>query len=312
MKDPESSKRQGRVEMVLAMLICGTIGVTVIASGQSEISLIFYRCLFGALVLLVLNMNSGYLTGKHLSPRFIIGALTGGVALLANWYFLFAAYRNTSIGVATAVYNTQPVIMILLGWLLYKERLSLQGWTWIGMSLLGLVLVSDLSDLDGAGKSQGSHLLGMGQALAAATLYAIAATMARILKHHPPSLIALLQFLLGTVLLWPFADMGILKAPSATLAAAATITLGVVHTGLMYILLYGALQKIPSSQAASISFIYPALAMFIDAVFLDVRLHPAQWIGMLLILIGAAGINLGWNPLERLLPTRRARNDENP
>jgi len=45
-------KQSGVFEMLAAMAICGTIGITVLMSGQSEVSLIFYRCFFGALVLL--------------------------------------------------------------------------------------------------------------------------------------------------------------------------------------------------------------------------------------------------------------------
>ena len=35
------------------------------------------------------------------------------------------------------------------------------------------------------------------------------------------------------------------------------VTLGVVHTGLVYILMYGAIQKLPTHLQGSLSFIYP-------------------------------------------------------
>lgn len=286
--------------MVAAMLICGTIGVTVIVSGQTELSLIFYRCLFGALVLLGVCLVRGYLSARILSFKLVLGALAGGAALLANWYFLFAAYRNTSIGIATAVYNTQPVMMILLGWVIFRERLNLATGFWIAVSMFGLIMLSEWGGSEAAPTAQDAYLLGIIQALAAAALYAIAALVARVLKQYPPSLIALFQFLLGVVVLWPHADLGLLLRPAWNWDFGATLCLGVVHTGIMYILLYGALQKIPAYRAASISFIYPALAVFIDAVFLDVRLEPAQWWGMMLILLGAAGINLRWT-LGRLV-----------
>ncbi|MDO5101404.1 MAG: DMT family transporter [Lautropia sp.] len=296
----EHFKRRGTLEMVAAMLICGTIGVTVIVSGQTELSLIFYRCLFGALVLLGVCLVRGYLSARILSFKLVLGALAGGAALLANWYFLFAAYRNTSIGIATAVYNTQPVMMILLGWVIFRERLNLATGFWIAVSMFGLIMLSEWGGSEAAPTAQDAYLLGIIQALAAAALYAIAALVARVLKQYPPSLIALFQFLLGVVVLWPHADLGLLLRPAWNWDFGATLCLGVVHTGIMYILLYGALQKIPAYRAASISFIYPALAVFIDAVFLDVRLEPAQWWGMMLILLGAAGINLRWT-LGRLV-----------
>lgn len=282
--------------MVVAMLICGTIGLTVIVSGQTEISLIFYRCLFGALLLMGVCLMKGYLSARILSVRLVMGALAGGAALLANWYFLFAAYRNTSIGIATAVYNTQPVMMIILGWLIFRERLSLATGFWIAVSLLGLFMMSEWGENAASTISKDDYLLGIFQALTAAALYAMAALFARLLRHYPPSLIALFQFLLGALLLWPHADLNLLLRPAWNMEAGATLCLGIVHTGIMYILLYGALQKIPAYRAASISFIYPALALFIDAAFLDVHLVASQWWGMMLILLGAAGITLKWHP----------------
>lgn len=289
--------KQGVLEMLVAMIICGTIGITVLMSGQSEISLIFFRCFFGAAVLLVVCLFKGYLGKNLFNIRTIAYSLAGGIALLANWYFLFSAYEHTSIGVATTVYNVQPIIMIALGILIFKEKVNGDVLRWTGVSLVGLVLISKISeDLTGLPKSW-SYLLGIFEAFLAAALYAIAALFARLLKGNPPTLIAFLQMLLGIAVLWPFANLELFSDLKAGQQLVATVLLGVVHTGVMYILLYGALQKIEAYKAASISFIYPALAIFIDSIFLNVKLSGAQWIGILLILMAAAGINLKvkWN-----------------
>ncbi|OQV64249.1 hypothetical protein AK51_35045 [Serratia nematodiphila DZ0503SBS1] len=45
-------------------------------------------------------------------------------------------------------------------------------------------------------------------------------------------------------------------------------TLGVLHTGLMYVLMYGALQKLPTNLIGSLSFIYPIAAMLVDRLAL--------------------------------------------
>ncbi|WP_395347932.1 EamA family transporter [Variovorax sp. UC122_21] len=87
-------KQSGVFEMLAAMAICGTIGITVLMSGQSEVSLIFYRCFFGALVLLAICLLRGYISASILKPRLIAYSLVGGAALLANWYFLFRGLRE--------------------------------------------------------------------------------------------------------------------------------------------------------------------------------------------------------------------------
>jgi len=289
---------KGALEMLGAMAICGTIGITVMASGQEEVSLIFYRCFFGALVLFAVCAARKYLDRDLLTFKMVIGSLIGGAALIANWYFLFAAYEKTSIGIATTVYNTQPIMMMALGFLLFKERITANILLWTAVSLVGLLFISKVGGSDFSAGPISTYLLGIIQALLAAALYAVAALFARFLKGNPPTLIALLQLLLGVVVLWPYADLGLIAAPTLNKATVATVLLGVVHTGLMYILLYGALQKIEAYRAASISFIYPALAIAIDAAFLGVSLSVGQWIGIGLILLGAAGINLKWSVIR--------------
>lgn len=286
---------KGALEMLAAMAICGTIGVVVLLSGQAEVSLIFYRCLFGAAVLLAVCVGRGYISRASMTPRLIVGSLIGGSALLANWYFLFSSYEKTSIGVATTVYNTQPIIMIMLGYLIFKEKITRNIVTWTGVSLMGLVFISKVAGDAGSPVGHADYLIGVLQALLAAVLYAVAALYARLLKGNSPTLIALLQMALGVLVLWPFADLSLIHSPTLDTETIATVVLGVVHTGLMYILLYGALQKIEAYRAASISFLYPALAIFIDSVFLGVSLSLSQWIGIGMILLGAAGINLKWN-----------------
>ncbi|WP_288431727.1 DMT family transporter [uncultured Agrobacterium sp.] len=283
---------KGTFEMIAAMAICGTIGITVLASGQTELDLIFYRCLFGAIFLAGIVIPRKYIQ-SYLSAKTAIWAALGGLALLANWYFLFSAYRNTSVGVATTVYNTQPLMMILFGVVLFGEKITSNTLGWMAISISGLALISKIF-VDGEIAASSSYLWGICEALLAALLYAVAAIIARKLKSTPPALIALIQFLIGAIMLAPFANLSILTRPEMDIPTLATLMLGIVHTGLMYVLLYGAIQKIEAWRVASISFLYPAIALVLDAIILGVQLDHTQWAGVALILIGAAGINLKW------------------
>ena len=79
--------------------------------------------------------------------------------------------------------------------------------------------------------------------------------------------------------------------------------MGVVHTGLMYVLLYGAIQKLPIHLTGALSFIYPVAAILVDRLAFGHALQPLQIAGAAVILIAAAGMNLGWTPAQ-LLRTR--------
>lgn len=72
------------------------------------------------------------------------------------------------------------------------------------------------------------------------------------------------------------------------------LTLGVVHTGLMYVLLYGAIQKLPVALTGALSFIYPVVAIIVDWVAFGHRLQWLQWFGVAAILFAAAAMQQGW------------------
>lgn len=70
--------------------------------------------------------------------------------------------------------------------------------------------------------------------------------------------------------------------------------MGVVHTGLMYILLYGAIQRLPTTLTGALSFIYPVVAFGVDALAFGRRLEPGQILGAAAILLAAAGMMSAW------------------
>jgi drug/metabolite transporter (DMT)-like permease len=145
----------------------------------------------------------------------------------------------------------------------------------------------------GQGESGNDYLMGIALALGAAFLYAIAALIIKRLTGTPPHLIALVQVTTGVLLLAPFAHFSAL--PQAPSAWASLVTLGIVHTGVMYVLLYGAIQKLPTALTGALSFIYPIAAIFVDWFAFGHRLEPLQWIGVAAILLAAAGMQQGWS-----------------
>src|SRR5690606_25781640 len=109
----------------------------------------------------------------------------------------------------------------------------------------------------------------------------------------PPHLIALIQVCTGIVLLAPFADVSALPEQTA-LAWTMLLSLGVIHTGLMYVLLYGAIQKLPTALTGALSFIYPRGAILVDWAAFGHRRQWLQWFGVAAILLAAAAMRQGW------------------
>lgn len=149
-----------------------------------------------------------------------------------------------------------------------------------------ILLSSELMPAHGEGLITGVLL-----ALGAAFFYALTAIIARKLRPLPAQHIAFIQVIVGTVMLLP-----LVHAPefNGHFPWRYLLILGIVHTGIMYQLLYSAIQKLPTPVTGSHSFIYPLVAIVVDYLVFHHALTPLQLAGGVLILFAAAGNNLGW------------------
>jgi len=294
-----SEIKRGSAELTAAMLISGTIGWLVVDSGQSATSVVFWRCLFGSLTLLIICLLLGVFRGQRLTGKQVLLAITGGIVLVCNWLLLFSAFPLASISIATAVYNLQPFILVGLGALFLGEKLTLLKVFWLIAAFGGMLLVV----LSGPHDNGGAYYLkGILLALGAAFLYALISLITKQLRGVRPHIIALIQVSVGVLMLLPIVGFTL---PHGTTAWFNLITLGVVHTGVMYLLLYGAIQKLPTAIIGSLSFIYPIAAMLVDRVVFHRELTLWQWTGAAIILLAAAGMNLGWR-LPSLMRARKS------
>jgi drug/metabolite transporter (DMT)-like permease len=279
------TKTRGAVQMILAMTISGTVGWPVLVLGQPPATVVFWRCAFGALAMLATCAALGQLKQGAINRRQLAFAILGGIALVLNWTLLFAAYQHASIAVATVTYHVQPFMLVALGALLFGEKLTADRLGWLLLAFAGMVLIVAGRQNGGGGDG---YLLGVALALGAALMYAIAAAIVKQLAALPPQLIVLIQLTVGALALAPFA--GLATPPAAPLDWLLLATLGLVHTGLMSTLLYGAIQKIPTALVGALSFIYPAVAIVVDWAVFGHRLSLLQLLGTLAILGAAAGM----------------------
>ena len=269
----------GTWRMVLAMALSGTIGLLVVESGLPALWVVWLRCILGGLGLATwVVVSRQWRTPTRSELRWL---LLGGLALIVNWLCLFRAYHYSGIAIATVVYHVQPFLLLLLAALLQGEALPLRRMPWLLLALVGVVLSSGLLGVDGAHQAPWQ---GIGLALLAASLYAVATLATQRLKRIAPAQIAMLQMGVGALALLPFVwelRAGVVFSPKAW---AAVLVLGLVHTAWMYTLMYTAFQRLKAQAIAGLSYIYPVMALLVDLLWFGVKPQPAQWLGMALIL----------------------------
>ncbi len=183
--------------------------------------------------------------------------------------------------------------MLIIGAVILREAIPRNKIIWVIVAFIGVMFVVDI-DISSLSFSPDyvahEYILGLGLALSASVLYAIATMITKQLKTIRPHLIALIQVSLGILLLAPFASFANLGSLQS-IQWGYLIILGGVHTCFMYILMYSAFQKLPTPLIAVMSFIYPVVAIGVDYIFYSQSLSIGQLVGIALIMFGSFAVS---------------------
>ncbi len=291
--------------MVGAMAMSGTIGACVVFSGELPMTVVFFRCLIGAAALLGWLWVTGGWTRVDRGAGAWIAA--GAAAIIGNWLCLFSAFALCGISIATVVYHVQPFILVALAAFAQRQAPDWRQLPFLVLAFVGVAFTTGIS----AGDMRSDILAGVLLALAAAFLYALATLATRKLKAYPPAQIAGLQLVIGVVVLAPMVNVDIGEFSGQ--AWGSLVVVGLVHTGLVYNLMYGAFQRLRPETIASLSFIYPAVALATDLALFDAKLSPLQWGGMGMIMASVlANQRIGQTPRADVVPALEIKRRPDP
>ena len=265
---------------ILSMLIFGTNGLLVSHISLPASQAVLFRTLLGGSALTALVLLRG---GFDLAAvRAELGALLlGGAALGANWVALFEAYRLLNVSLATLIYYVGPMLILLISPVLFREKLTGAKIAALCLVAVGLVCISGSIALGGL------NMLGLLVAIVSALFYAsLIAFNKRIARTDGMQTAAIeLDVAFVVVLLYVLLTAGLPRPRAADLPWIAVI--GLVNTGLAYLLYFSGLQKLPGQSVALISYVDPVSALLFSALLLHETLTPLQLLGAVLIIGGA-------------------------
>lgn len=291
-----SASRFPALNLAVAMAIAGTVGAFVTEAGVDPVTTVFWRCLFGALFLGAWCLVRGYLPDRSLSWGRLGRAGLCGVCMVLSWTAFFAGFAKTSIAVMTILYHVQPFFVVLIGVVFLKERVTADQVVWMALAFFGVVLASGLVVSDNPVSA--SWMVGIAMALGGAFLYAVVTILAKGLGEQRPEITVLCQTVVGIAMLAPFANF----SGHISLASWSWLVgIGVLHTGIAYVMMFSAYPKLTTPVIGVLTFIYPVVAIIIDWAIYGHPIGTAQGVGMVLIATATLGVRLGWR-----LPVRRA------
>lgn len=275
-----------KLNLIVAMVVVGTIGifVTYIPLPSSVIAMV--RAVTGSLFLaIVMVIKREKISWETVKANGIV-LLLSGTALGFNWIFLFEAYHYTTVSVATLCYYMAPVFVILLSPFILKEKL-----TWISVlctvaAVIGAVLIS------GAAGLGGQDIRGIGFGLLAALLYCSILLLNKKMKGLKDLEKTFCQLTISAVvmLIYVFSTQKLSSLEFTSRTIVLLFIIGIVYTGIVYILFFSAIGRLPAQTSSILSYLDPVTAILISMIVLHQPLTFIQICGTILIL-GSTFVN---------------------
>lgn len=265
------------------MLIFGSIGIFVKQIDLTSSQIAFLRGIIGSLFLFIASfLVKQKPSAKALKANGLLLILSGA-AIGLNWIFLFEAYRYTTVSNATLSYYFAPVFVMLLAPFILKEKLTPVKILSIILAMTGLFLINTSS---GNGGGDHQHAIGIMYGLLAAALYASVILMNKFIKDLGGFETTLVQLFVAAIVLLPYilvkSQMNFSSPDSKSILF--ILILGIVHTGIAYLLYFTSFKELKAQTIAILSYIDPISAVIFAAIFLRESMTLTQMLGGILIL----------------------------
>ena len=258
------------------------------------VPLIALRVATAALVLLPILRRAGLREQLRRSwwPLAVVGLSNSALP-----FTLFAlGALHLGAGFESILNATTPLWAACIGALWFGSPISRTQGLGLLLGFGGVVILVG----EHGGASTGASLLAAAPALLAPVCYGFAVHYARRhLARTDPMLItfasqafAALMLAAPGAALWP-------AGPVPATIWAAVLALGILCTGVAYVMYFRLVLRVGAAHAASVTFLIPVFGMLWGALFLHESVHPSMIVGSAVILAGTALAGGQWRRLLR-------------
>lgn len=250
--------RAGMLEIVVCTLSWGAIGTIVRHLDVGAPTIVFFRLLFGVLVVGVYVAARGHLGSLRPRRRPVL-LVSSGLTLGIHWLLLFEAYQRIGVVTTILIVFVGPVLWALAAPLVLDERFRASTFGATIVAFAGLALIS----LPGIG---GLDLLGLMSALGSAVLFAVLVLQGKLLTGlYEPPVIVVWQLGVAAVLVSP--ALASASGEQVARALPGLLVLGCVMSGALGILFFRAMRALEAQQLGVLFYLEPASAVLYAWLF---------------------------------------------
>ncbi|WP_374329155.1 DMT family transporter [Soonwooa sp.] len=285
-------KTQGYILAAISAISYGLIPIFILPMKQINFSMdvtLFYRFLFSAIMVGV------YLVFKKvnlkINKRELLVLLILGLFYALSSEFLFLGYDYLSAGIASTVLFVYPVLVALVMFLFYGEKLSKMGIVSLLLTFLGVIVLCL------KGNSLEINFVGLGIVLLSALFYGLYIIIVNKAKINVSGIKLSFYSMLFTSIY--FLMKSLVLKESLTIPSYSIffnfVTFAFVTTLISSVALVLAIQKIGSTPTAIMGALEPVIAVAVSVLFFNEDFTRNLLIGIVLILIGVS-LNMSSSP----------------
>ncbi|HJJ29338.1 MAG TPA: DMT family transporter [Methanocorpusculum sp.] len=270
--------------LTLSVLITGANGILANSTGETSAQIVFLRTLIASLFMLALFLVTRHKFTFYKNPRDFALIAASGCSMGISWLFLYEAYLEIGVSLATLLYYIGPVIIMILAPVLFKEKHTPANLLGFGIVLAGVLLVNGIAVKNGVVPF--GILCGTLSAVFYACMMAFSKKITVMKGIENPMFQFIFSFLIVALYVSFTGGYGFMLAisPHDWLMFA---ILGIVNTGIATTLYFVTVPRVKARSLAVISYFELLSAVIFSAIFLGEILTPLQIAGTACIVGGA-------------------------
>jgi drug/metabolite transporter (DMT)-like permease len=277
-----SYDRRGSLYAILSGFLYGFIGyfgLSAINENLSSSTMLFWRFLIAStliFILLIPKLKTFKGQSKEIAIAFLSGVFFYGLSTLLYFY----ACHHIGSGLAMVIFFTYPVIIMILNYFLYKQRIPVIYYIAILIILFGMLLLIDMSEI-------GFDLLGISLGLTSAFFYAcyIISSKKNVISPDISTLMVCLGCMTTSFFVACFTHTFVI--PSSITVWFNLFGIGVIATVIPILLMLYSLKYISSEKASILSVLEPVFVVIFGVLLLGETLKPWHALGVIFVLAGA-------------------------
>ncbi|WP_175638231.1 EamA family transporter [Metabacillus schmidteae] len=267
--------------ILLAAILWGTTGTTQALAPETAhpIAIGATRLAVGGLFLFCIVLVTGKFNVNNWPVK---TTLLASICMALYQPLFFSAVTITGVAIGTVVaIGSAPILSGFIEWIYFKKRPGTLWWGSTILSILGCLMLfvnKESAHVDPVGL-----LLALGAGLSFAGYTVVSREL---VEKYSTLLVVAAVFTLSAIMLSPLLFVFDMSWLISVQGASVSLHLGILATGVAYLLFAKGLSNVSSSTAVTLALAEPLTAALLGVFILGEFLNAISWLGILFLLLG--------------------------